>query len=330
MLNSDLKLNPKIFNNDVEKKATREGFGEALFKLGSSNKEVVVLSADLSESTKADKFAKAFPNRYIECGVAEQNMIAVAAGLAVSGKIPFAASYAVFSPGKNWETVRTTVIYNNANVKIAGHHSGIVTGPDGATHQATEDVAILRAFPGIKIFCPCDALQAEKVTLESARINGPVYLRFSRHNSPVITTDQTPFEEGKIYTYWRSENPKSTIFATGHMLYQALLAAMELEKEGINVLVANVLTIKPLYEETIVELAKQAGAVVTCEDHQVAGGMGSAIAETLAKYHPTPMEFIGIKDTFAESGQADELIEKYSLSKNSIKEAVKKVVAKTK
>ena len=330
MLNSDLKLNPKIFDQGVEKKATREGFGEALFKLGNSNKEVVVLSADLSESTKADKFAKAFPDRYIECGVAEQNMIATAAGLAMSGKIPFAASYAVFSPGKNWETIRTTVIYNNANVKIAGHHSGIVTGPDGATHQATEDIAILRALPGIKIFCPCDALEAEKVTLESARINGPVYLRFSRHKSPVITTDQTPFEERKIYTYWQSENPKATIFATGHMLYQAFLAAMELEKEGINVLVANVSTIKPLDEKTIIELAKQAKAIVTCEDHQIAGGMGSIVAETLAKYYPTPMEFIGLKDTFAESGQADELIEKYGLSKNSIKEAVKKVLERTK
>lgn len=330
MLNPDLKLNPKIFNNDVEKKATRDGFGEALFKLGSSNKEVVVLSADLSESTKADKFAKAFPDRYVECGVAEQNMIAVAAGLAMSGKIPFAASYAVFSPGKNWETVRTTVVYNNANVKIAGHHAGIVTGPDGATHQATEDIAILRSLPGIKIFCPCDALEAEKATLESAKINGPVYLRFSRQNSPLITTAETPFEEGKIYTYWKSENPKTTIFATGHMLYQALLAAMELEKENINVLVANVSTIKPLDEKTVIELAKQTGAIVTCEDHQVAGGMGSAIAESLARNYPTPMEFIGLKDTFAESGQTDELIEKYGLDKNSIKEAVKKVLERAK
>ncbi|PIY94572.1 MAG: transketolase [Candidatus Levybacteria bacterium CG_4_10_14_0_8_um_filter_35_23] len=326
MLNPDLKLNPKIFDNDVEKKATRDGFGEALFKLGKSNEKVVVLSADLSKSTKANKFAEAFPNRYIECGVAEQNMIAVAAGLAVSGKIPFASSYAVFSPGKNWETVRTTVVYNNTNVKIAGHHAGIVTGPDGATHQATEDIAILRALPGIKIFCPCDALEAEKVTLKSAKINGPIYLRFSRQNSPFITTTETPFEEGKIYTYWGSENPKTTIFATGHMLYQALLAAMELEKENINVLVANVSTIKPLDEKTVVELARRTGTIVTCEDHQVAGGMGSAIAESLARSSPTPMEFIGLKDTFAQSGQADELIEKYGLDKNSIKEAVRKVL----
>jgi len=326
MLNPDLKLNPKIFDNDVEKKATRDGFGEALFKLGKSNEKVVVLSADLSESTKANKFAETFPDRYVECGVAEQNMIAVAAGLAMSGKIPFTTSYAVFSPGKNWETVRTTVVYNNTNVKIAGHHAGIVTGPDGATHQATEDIAILRALPGIKIFCPCDALEAEKVTLESAKINGPIYLRFSRQNSPFITTTETPFEEGKIYTYWESDNPKTTIFATGHMLYQALLAAMELEEVHINVLVANVSTIKPLDEKTVVELARRTGTIVTCEDHQVAGGMGSAIAESLARSSPTPMEFIGLKDTFAESGQTDELIEKYGLDKNSIKEAVRKVL----
>src|ERR1035437_2438935 len=283
MLNPNLKLNPNLFESTVEKKATREGFGEALVELGKTNPNVVVLTADLSESTKTEEFAKQFPERFFEVGVAEQNMIAIAAGLGTNGKIAFASSYAIFSPGKNWETVRTTIAYNQSNVKIAGHHSGIMTGPDGATHQSTEDIALTRTLPGMTVFSPCDVIEATKVTLEAAKIFGPVYLRFTRDKTPIITTEQTPFDAHKIQTFWTSEDPKVTIFATGYLLYQALLAAKSLEEQNIQVLVANVSTIKPADEETIVELAGKSGKVITVEDHQVAGGMGSMIAEVLAK-----------------------------------------------
>lgn len=326
MLNPYLKLNPKIFDKEVEQRATRDGFGEALVELGEKNRDVVVLTADLSESTRTDGFEKKFPERFFECGVAEQNMAAIAAGLAISGKIPFISSYATFSPGKNWETIRTTIIYNNANVKIAGHHSGIVTGPDGATHQATEDIAIVRSWPGIEIMVPCDAIEAKKATIASLLHKGPSYLRFTRDKTPVITTEETPFDPKKMQIFWTSESPKATIFATGHMLYYAILAAKELEKEKVNVLVANVSVIKPLGGKKILELVKKTGAVVTVEDHQVMGGLGGAISEFLAKELPTPMEFVGLQDTFAESGKPEELIKKYGLDSNAIKSAVKKVI----
>ncbi len=332
MLNPNLKLNQKVFDEGVEQKATREGYGEGLVELGEKNPNVVVLTADLSESTQAEEFEKKFPDRFFECGVAEQNMAAIAAGLGISGKIPFISSYATFSPGKNWETIRTTIIYNQSNVKIAGHHSGVVTGPDGATHQATEDIAITRAWPNITITVPCDAIEAKKATVKAAEIEGPVYLRFTRDKTPVITTTDTPFDD-KIQVFWESDpsagsGPQAVIFATGHMLYNALLAANELDTEGIEVLVANVATIKPLDEKTVVDLAKKTGAVVTVEDHQVMGGLGSAIAEVLAKNNPTPMEFIGLQDTFAESGKPSELMEKYKMDKNAIVNAVKKVIGR--
>jgi len=325
MLNKDLKLNEELFTETVEQKAVRDGFGEALVELGETNPNVVVLTADLSESTRVDAFAQKFTERFFEVGVAEQNMVAIAAGLAVSGKIPFTASYAVFSPGKNLETIRTTIACNNANVKIAGHHAGILTGPDGATHQATEDIAIMRTLPGMTIFSPCDAIEAKKITLEAASINGPVYLRFSRTETPVITTVETPFDQ-KIQTFWTSKNPKAVIFATGYLVYYALLAAKKLEELGTQVLVANVSTIKPVDEETIAKLANETGAVVTVEDHQIAGGLGGLIAEVLAKKRPTPIEFVGLKDTFAESGQPLELIKKYQLDEKAIFNAVKRVI----
>lgn len=327
MLNQDLKLNEKIFDEDVEQRATREGYGEGLVELGEKNPNVVVLTADLSESTKTEEFEKKFPERFFECGVAEQNMAAIAAGLGISGKIPFISSYATFSPGKNWETIRTTIIYNNSNVKIAGHHAGIVTGPDGATHQATEDITITRAWPGITIFVPCDGIEAKKVTLKAAEIDGPVYLRFTRDKTPVITTSDTPFDD-KVQVFWTSENPQAVIFATGHILYNALLAANELEKENIHVLVANVSTIKPIDEKSIVELSKKTGAVVTVEDHQVMGGLGGSIAEVLSKNAPAPIEFIGLQNTFAESGTPKELMQKYGMDKKAIADAVKKVISR--
>ena len=328
MLNPDLKLNEKLFDEDVELAPTRAGFGEALVELGETNPNVVALSADLTESTHSHKFAEKFPERFLEIGIGEQNMAAVAAGLAVSGKIPFIASYATFSPGKNWETIRTTCIYNQANVKIAGHHAGIMTGPDGPTHQATEDIAITRCWPGIDIFVPCDSIEAKKATLTSAQIDGPVYLRYTRDKTPVMTTKDTPFEKGKMYDFWTSENPQVTIFSMGYMTHYALLAAKELETEGVNSLVINVPTVKPLDEEAIAKFTSQSKCVVTVEDHQVMGGLGGALAEVLAKSSPLPMEFIGLQNTFAQSGGPKELIEKYGMGKDSIKEAAKKAISR--
>jgi transketolase len=236
------------------------------------------------------------------------------------------SSYATFSPGKNWETIRTTIIYNNANVKMAGHHAGIMTGPDGATHQATEDIAITRCWPMLKVIVPCDAIEAKKATIKAATIEGPIYLRFSRDKTPIITTADSPYDLGKILTFWTSESPVTTIFSTGYMTYYALLAAKELEQERIRVTVANVATIKPLDEKTILSVIEKTKSAVTVEDHQVVGGLGGAISEVLAKTKPTPIEFIGLQDTFAESGSPKELIEKYGMGTNSIKEAVKKVI----
>ncbi len=328
MLNPNLHLNPKLFDEDVAKEPTRNGFGKGIVALGEEDPNVVVLTADLSESTRCDEFAKKFPERFFDVGVAEQDMATIAAGMGVSGKTAFISSYATFNPGRNWEPIRTTIVYNNSNVKIAGHHSGVMTGPDGATHQATEDIAITRCWPGIDVFVPCDAIESKKMTFSAGRKYGPVYLRYTRDKTPIMTTEETPLSIGQIQTFWVSENPVATIFATGYMLYYALLAARELEEEHINVLVANVATIKPLDESTIIELAKQTNAVVSVEDHQVMGGLGSAIAEVLSKNLPTPQEFVGLQDTFAESGKPAELLEKYHMGKDAIKEAVKKAITR--
>ncbi len=330
MLNKDLFLNEKLFDVDCEKDATRSGYGNGLLELGEQDPNVVALCADLTESTKADKFAQKFPDRFFQVGVAEQNMAAIAAGLGVSGKTVFISSYAVFSPGKNWETVRTTIVYNQSNVKIAGHHSGIMTGADGATHQATEDIASVRAWPLIKIINPCDSLQGKLATIAAGKEKGAFYLRFSRDKTPIMTTDKTPFEIGKAQTYWVSDKPQAVIFATGYMVYYALVAARDLEKEGIPVLVTNIHTIKPLDAETVINQAKQTRAVVSVEDHQVAGGMGSAVCELLSKNYPTPQEFIGLQDKFGESGKPDELIEKYGMGAKSIMDATKKVISRKK
>lgn len=330
MLNSTLNLNQKLFDETVEQKPTRNGYGDGLINLGDTNKDVLVLTADLSESTRCEGFVKKYPERFFDCGVAEQNMAAIAAGMGVTGKIPFISSYATFSPGKNLETVRTTIVYNQSNVKIAGHHSGIVTGPDGATHQATEDIAIMRSLPNIQVIVPCDAFEAKKATIEAAKIKGPVYLRFTRDKTPLITTEQTPFEVGKMQKFWTSEKPQVAIFGTGYMLYYGLLAAKELEEEGIPSLVINTATIKPLDEITLIEIAKETNALVTLEDHQVHGGLGGAISECLSKNYPVNIEFIGLQDTFAESGSPKDLLEKYGMDKNHIKEAAKKVIARKK
>lgn len=326
MLNPALHLNSKLFDQDCEQHATRDGYGEALLELGEKDPSVVVLTADLSESTRSDSFQKKYPERFFEMGVAEQNMAAVAAGMGVSGKTAFISSYATFSPGKNWETIRTTIVYNHSNVKIAGHHSGIMTGPDGATHQATEDIAITRVLPGIEVYVPCDSIEAKKATLTAAKTNGPVYIRFTRDKTPVITTINTPFAKNKIETFWISKNPSVTIFACGYMLYYALLAAHDLNKKGIEVLVANVSVVKPADKNTIVELAGKTGKVLSVEDHQIAGGMGSMIAEILSAELPTQMSYIGLKNTFAESGDPKELLKKYKMDDKAISAAVTKLL----
>lgn len=330
MLSAEHHLSEKTFNADVEQKPTRDGFGSGLLYLGDTNPAVVALSADLKESTRCEAFANKYPNRFFECGVAEQNMITIAAGLGVSNKIPFAASYAVFSPGRNWEQIRTTIAYNDANVKIAGHHAGISTGPDGATHQAIEDIATMRAMPNMKVIAPMDAVEAHKATVAASQIWGPIYLRFTREKSPVITTDETPFIPGKAYELWESKKPQVVIIGCGPILYQALLAAQELEKEKIGTLVLNSHTIKPLDEKKIASLAKKYGAVVTVEEHSTIGGLGGAVAECLAKHQPTPIEFVGMSDTFGESGKPAELLKKYKLDKDAIKDAVKQVIERKK
>lgn len=330
MLNPDLFLNEYLFDKDVDRAPTRNGYGEGLMSLGESHPEVVALSADLTESTRTDAFSKAYPDRFVQVGVAEQNMAAVAAGLAVSGKIPFIASYATFSPGKNWETIRTTAVYNRANVKIAGHHAGIMTGPDGATHQATEDVAITRCWPDITIFVPCDSIEAKKATVAAAEVDGPVYLRYSRDKTPVMTTEKTPFKPGELAKFWVSQKPQATIFAMGYMLHYALLAAKGLEALDIEVTVVNVPTIKPINIKQLVDLAAESGAAITVEDHQVAGGLGGLVAETLGLHQPMPIEYIGLQDTFAESGSPSELVEKYSMGTQSIQTAVKRAIKRKK
>jgi transketolase len=326
MLNPDAKLNPRMFDADIEQKPIRNGYGDGLVLAGEMNKNVVALTADLTESTRVEAFAKKFPERFIELGIAEQNMAAVAAGLGVSGKIPFISSYATFSPGRNWEQIRTTIAYNDSNVKIAGHHAGISVGPDGATHQATEDIAIMRAMPNMRVFVPCDAIEARKATMAAAQMWGPVYLRFQREKTPIMTTEETPFTPGKAEIFWESKKPEVLIVGCGGILFNALLAARELEKEKVGTVVLNCHTVKPLDEKKMIDLAKKIGAVVTIEEHQVNGGLGGAVAEILAKHHPVPIEFIGMQDTFGESGSPSALIEKYGMDAKAIKAAVKKVL----
>ncbi|MGC8776222.1 MAG: transketolase family protein [Minisyncoccia bacterium] len=329
MLNPELKLNPKIFEATIEEKPTRAGFGEGLLELGGQNPNVVALCADLKESTYNHLFAERFPERFFECGVAEQNMATVAAGLGISGKIAFISSYATFSPGRNWEQIRTTIAYNDSNVKIAGHHSGISTGPDGATHQATEDIAIMRAMPNMKVVVPVDALEAKKATIFAGNIWGPVYLRFQREKTPILTTNETRFVLGKAEIFWQSKKPQVLIIGTGPILYNALWAARDLEKEKIGSIVLNCHTIKPL-DKKIIDLAKKCKAVVTVEEHQIFGGLGGAIAELLSTNYPVPIEFVGIQDVFGQSGKPQELIVKYGLDIKDIKSAAKKAIKRKK
>jgi transketolase len=318
-------LSPKVFDDDVELKAIRKGFGEGFLLAGKENDQVVGLCADLTGSTRMSFFKDEFPDRFVEVGVAEQNLASVASGMAAMGKIPFISSYAMFSPGRNWEQIRTTICYNNVNVKIAGSHAGVSVGPDGGSHQALEDIAITRVLPRMTVISPCDAIEAKKATLAAAKVIGPTYIRLARAKSPVITTEKTPFKIGKAEVFYRSrKTPKVGVIATGALVHKALLAAKLLNKNGIGVTVLNLSTIKPLDEEALLSLAKETVAIVTVEEHQIIGGMGSAVAEFLAANYPVPMRFIGVRDRFGQSGKPEELVEHYGMGRDAIVEAVKK------
>lgn len=321
-------LNPKIFDTDVEQAPIRKGFGEGLLIAAENDARIVGLSADLTESTQMHLFKNKFPERFVEMGVAEQNLAGVASGMAAMGKIPFITSYAMFSPGRNWEQIRTTIAYNNQPVKIAGSHAGVSVGPDGGTHQAIEDITIMRVIPRMVIISPCDAIEAKKATIALAKTNTPVYLRLAREKTPIITSEETPFEIGKAQIFYESENPQVGIIATGALVYKALKVAQKLSAEGIQVRVMNLATIKPLDEEAIILLAKETGAIVTVEEHQIHGGMGSAVSECLSKNHPVPQEFVGVADQFGQSGTPDELIEHYGMGESSIENAVRKVLGR--
>lgn len=317
---------------------TRNGYGEALMELGGSNPNVVVLTGDVAESTRVLEFAKKFPERFIECGVAEQNMMGIAAGLAATGKIPFVSSYAVFSPGRSWDQLRVSVCYSNLNVKVVGAHTGLSVGPDGVTHQALEDIAITRVLPNMTVVVPCDVIETRKATLAGAKLKGPYYLRITREKTPIITREDSPFEIGKATIFWDAENDnkqipsskshQAAIVGCGPLLYQCMVAAKELGEEGIGTVVVNNHTIKPMDKPTILKVARDCGAVVTVEEHQVMGGMGSAVAELLVTSYPVPVEMVGMQDKFGESGQPDELLLKYGMSVGKIKEAVKKVISR--
>lgn len=327
MLHTEAHLHHKLFDKNPDEVALRDGYGKGLLKIG-ENKNVVVLTADLEESTRTGWFKKLYPDRFIEIGIGEQNMATVAAGLGISGKIPFINSYAAFSPGRNWEQIRTTIAYNDSNVKIAGHHAGISVGPDGATHQPIEDIATMRTMPNMKVVVPCDAQEAQKAVEASAHIWGPIYIRLAREKTPEMTTVATPFTIGSSYIMWDSKkkNPDVLIVGAGPVLYNALQAAKELRSKKIETTVLNLHTIKPIDEKKIVSLAKKAGAVVTVEEHSVMGGVGSAVAEVLAKKYPVPMEFVGVQDLFGQSGTMQELWKKYHLDVGDIMRAVEKVI----
>lgn len=315
---------------DLDKKLDsepiRKGFGRGLLEAGKRDANVVAACADLTDSTQMSLFKNEFPERFVEIGVAEQNLVTVGSGLAAMGKIPFVSSYAAFSPGRNWEQIRTTVCLNNQPVKIVGSHAGVSVGPDGATHQMLEDIALMRVLPNMVVIAPCDSVEAEKATLAMALDKRPNYLRLAREATPVITTADTPFEIGPAYVF--EEGSDVTIIATGTMTYQALAAIKLLHRDGIDPEVIHVPTIKPLDAETILKSVRKTGAVVTVEEGQIIGGLGGAVAELLAEEHPVPMKRVGMRDRFGESGAPDELIEHFGLDAKHIRLAVHSILDK--
>ncbi len=327
MLNKKLHLSEDTFNTEaLEQGSTRDGYGHGVVEAGEEDENIVVMCADLMESTRSHLFNEKFPDRYIEMGVAEQNLAATAAGIALVGKVPFIASYAAFSPGRNNEQIRTLISLQNTNVKVCGMHAGVSVGPDGATHQQLEDIALMRAQPNMTVIVPTDVEEARKATIAAAKYKGPVYLRFGRSKSPIFTTKDTPFEIGKAYRVWESEKPKVGIVASGALLHNALLAAKKLDEEGIGSIVLNLHTVKPLDTKALLDLSNDVEAIVTVEEHQIAGGVGSAVAEYLSQVKPMPMEFIGVKDQFGQSGDPKELIEHYGMGVSHIEQAIRKAI----
>lgn len=317
---SDLHLSSKIGHDDVDVEPIRKGFGRGLKAAGEADERVVALSADLTDSTQISLFKEAFPNRFIQIGVAEQNLVTVSSGMAAMGKIPFCSSYAAFSPGRNWEQIRTTICLNDRPVKIVGSHAGVSVGPDGATHQMLEDIALMRVLPNMVVVAPGDAVEAEKATKLIAQNGKPTYLRLAREATPIFTTDKTPFELGKAYVL--REGKDITLLGTGTMTYQCLLAARALASDGIEAEVVHVPTIKPLDEETILASIRKTGRALTTEEAQMAGGFGGAIAELLSEKHPVPLKRIGMQDRFGESGDPNELLEHFGLTGKHIAFAV--------
>lgn len=321
-----MQLSEKIGSADIEQEPIRKGFGRGLKTAGEAKSEVVALCADLTESTQMSLFKETFPNRFVEIGVAEQNLVTVSSGMAAMGKIPFCSSYAAFMPGRCWEQIRTTICLNNQPVKLVGSHAGISVGPDGATHQMLEDIALMRVLPNMVVIAPCDSKEAEKATVAMSEDSRPNYLRLAREATPVFTTDTTPFEIGKASVF--NEGTDVTIVATGTMTYQALVAARSLVKDGISAEVIHCATIKPLDQETILKSAKKTGRVVTVEEAQAAGGFGSAVTELIAEHSPMPVRRIGINDRFGESGEPNELLRVFGLTHTHISLAVHELISK--
>lgn len=304
----------------------RDGYGKALLELCEKNNQVMVLDADVAKSTRTVWIRDQFPEHFIDMGISEQDMVGTAAGMALGGMIPFCSTYGVFLAGRAWDQIRTTVCYNNLNVKLGGAHAGISVGPDGATHQALEDVAIMRVLPNMTVIVPCDAEETRKATLAMAALNGPCYIRFGREAVPVVTDENTPFEIGKANIL--RDGTDVTIIANGAMVYEALQAADTLAESGISAQVINMHTIKPLDTDCIIRAAQKTGCIVTAEEHQAAGGLGSAVAECLALHAPVPMEMVAVNDSFGESGQPQELMDKYQLNAAAIVAKAKAVLQK--
>jgi transketolase len=322
------KLHLVDLNHKLEEEPIRKGFGRGLLEAGKQDKNVVAACADLTDSTQMSLFKNEFPDRFVEIGVAEQNLVTVGSGLAAMGKIPFVSSYAAFSPGRNWEQIRTTICLNDRPVRIVGSHAGVSVGPDGATHQMLEDIALMRVLPNMVVIAPCDSVEAEKATLALAKDKRPAYLRLAREATPIVTTADTPFEIGKAYVL--EEGAHITLVATGTMTYQALLAARALSKDGIYAEVIHVPTIKPLDAETILKSVRKTGAVVTAEEGQIIGGLGGAIAELLAEEHPAHLARVGMRDRFGESGSPNELLAHFGLDAKHIALAAKYLLKKRK
>lgn len=313
---SKFQLSDDILTSNVKVEPIRAGFGRGLKKAGENDKNVVALCADLTESVQMHLFREAFPKRFIEVGVAEQNLVTVASGLARAGKIPFTASYAAFSPGRNWEQIKTTAALNDQPVKIVGGHAGLYTGPDGATHQMLEDIALMRAMPNMIVVVPGDSLEAEKATMALATNGLPSYLRLARDKTPVFSTEKSPFEIGKAYVLRTGTDV--TLFGTGTMTYELLVAAEDLAKQGVSAEVVHVPTIKPLDTETILKSLEKTGRGVTAEEAQVIGGLGSAITELVSEVMPVPIKRLGVQDRYGESGEPRQVIEHFGLDGKSL------------